>query len=128
MLVRAAVRIVALSAIVAGVTRVMPGVDVDGSGGLLWLALLFSTLNLVLAPALRLMMLPVARVSLALLLFLSNAALLAITAAMGGELAFDGSLALLLSAATLAAFSWLTEMALPIFPRRCRYAASSLVE
>ena len=52
MIVRLAIRLVVLAAIIGVVTRIVPGIHLHGGFvWLLWIALIFSIVNLILGPA-----------------------------------------------------------------------------
>jgi putative membrane protein len=80
MLVRLLIRLVILALIIALVARIVPGIHVHG--GFLWwvwIALIFSVVNLILGPIFHLLSLPLIILTLGLFLLIVNAALLAIT-------------------------------------------------
>ena len=59
MIVRLAIRLVVLAAIIGVVTRIVPGIHLHGGFvWLLWIALIFSIVNLILRPVFRLLSLP----------------------------------------------------------------------
>ncbi len=115
MLARLAIRLVVLAGIIAIVAGIVPGIHVDG-GFLtyLWVAVLFSLVNLIIGSILRLLTLPIIVVTLGLFLFVINAALLAITAWLSSDLAVDSFGAALLGGFLIAVFSWLAEFLLPL--------------
>jgi len=120
-LVRLALRLVVLAAIIAVVTRVVPGVHVHGGfGWYLWLALIFSGVNLILGPIFRLLSLPLILLTLGLFLLVVNGAILEITAAISSHLVIDSFGDAVLGALLISVFSWLAELLLPPMRRRSR--------
>ena len=114
MIVRLAVRLVVLAAIIYVVARIVPGIHVHGSVvWLLWVALIFSVVNLILGPIFRLLSLPFIIVTLGLFLLVVNAGLLAITAALTSHLDVDNFGSAVLGGFLIALFSWLAELLLP---------------
>ena len=90
MIIRLAIRLVVLAVIIDVVARIVPGIDVHGSFvWLLWVALIFSVINLILGPIFRLLSLPFILVTPDLFLLIINAGLLAITAALTTHLDVD---------------------------------------
>lgn len=115
MLARTALRIVVLAVIIGIVGSLVSGIHIDGGfATLLWLAVLFSVINLILGPLLRLLSLPVIVLTLGLFLLVINAALLAITAWISGDIAIDSFWAALEGGFLIAFFSWLAELVLPL--------------
>ena len=118
MLVRLAIRLVVLAVIIGVVTRIVPGIHLHGGFvWLLWIALIFSIVNLILGPVFRLLSLPLIVVTLGLFLLVVNAALLAITAAVSSHLTVDNFGSAVLGGFLIAVFSWLAELLLPVFHR-----------
>jgi Mycobacterial 4 TMS phage holin, superfamily IV len=67
MLIRLLIRLVVLAAIIDVVARIVPGVHVHGGFlWLLWVALIFSVVNLILGPLFKLLSLPFILVTLGL--------------------------------------------------------------
>jgi len=119
MIVRLAIRLVVLAAIIDVVARIVPGIRVHGSFlWLLWVALIFSVVNLVLGPLFRLLSLPFILLTLGLFLLVVNAALLAITAALTSHLDVDNFGSAVLGGFLIALFSWLAELLVPLMGRR----------
>jgi putative membrane protein len=119
LLFRIALRLVILAAIIAIVARVVPGITVTGGfGWYIWIALIFSVVNLILGPIFRLLGLPLIILTLGLFLLIINAALLGITAALTSHLSVDSFGAALFGGLLISVFSWLAELILP--PRRRR--------
>jgi putative membrane protein len=119
LLFRIALRLAVLAVIIAIVARIVPGITVYGGfGWYLWIALIFSLVNLILGPIFRLLSLPLIILTLGLFLLIVNAALLGITAALTSHLSVDSFGAALLGGLLIAVFSWLAELILP--PRRRR--------
>ncbi len=114
MIVRLAIRLVVLAVIIGVVARIVPGIHVIGGFvWLLWLALIFSAVNLILGPIFRLLSLPLIVVTLGLFLLVVNAALLAITAGLSDHLNIDNFGSAVLGGFLIALFSWLAELLLP---------------
>ena len=114
MLLRAAFRILVLALIIAAVTEIVPGIHVYGGfGWYVWVALIFSVVNMILGPIFRLLSLPLIVLTLGLFLLVVNAALLGITAALSSHLAVDSFGAAVLGGLLIAVFSWLAELLLP---------------
>jgi putative membrane protein len=115
MLLRAALRILVLAAIMGIVARIVPGIHVYGGfGTYLWVAFLFAIVNMILGPVLRLLSLPLIVLTLGLFLLVVNAALLAITAGLSSKLDVDGFGAAVFGGFLIAVFSWLAELVLPL--------------
>ncbi len=118
MIIRLVIRLVVLAAIIDVVARIVPGIHLHGSFlWLLWVALIFSVVNLILGPLFRLLSLPFIIVTLGLFLLVVNAALLAITAALTSHLDIDNFWSALLGGFLIALFSWLAELLLPMLRR-----------
>jgi putative membrane protein len=117
LLLRIALRLLVLAGIIALVEKIVPGIHVYGGfGWYLWIALIFSLVNLILGPIFRLLSLPLIVLTLGLFLLIVNAALLGITAALTSHLSVDSFGAAVLGGLLIAVFSWLAELVLP--PRR----------
>jgi putative membrane protein len=113
-LARLALRLVVLGLVIGIVAAIVPGIDVHGGFvWLLWIALIFSVVNLIVGPVLHLLTLPLIVVTLGLFLLVINAALLAITAGLSSHLDVDNFGAAVLGGLLIAIFSWLGEMLLP---------------
>ena len=114
MLLRLLIRLVVLAAIIDVVARIVPGIHVHGSFlWLLWVALIFSVVNLILGPLFKLLSLPFIVLTLGLFLLVVNAGLLAITAALTSHLDVDNFWSAVLGGFLIALFSWLAELLLP---------------
>jgi putative membrane protein len=114
-LLRLVIRFVVLALIIGLVAEIVPGIDVHGGfGWLLWIALIFSLVNLILGPLLRLLTLPIIVVTLGLFLLIINAALLGLTALLTSHLDIDGFWPAVLGGLLIAVFSWLAELILPL--------------
>jgi putative membrane protein len=119
MLLRLVLRLVVLACIIGIVAKIVPGVHVHGGfGALLWIAVLFSLVNLILGPIFRLLSIPLIILTLGLFLLVVNAALLAITAGLSKHLDVDSFGAALLGGLLISVFSWLAEMLLPLRGRQ----------
>jgi putative membrane protein len=123
-LVRLAMRLVVLAAIIDLVAWIVPGIHVHG-GFLwyLWLAVIFSVVNGILGPLFRLLTLPLIVLTLGLFLLVVNAALLGITAALSSHLDIDNFGSAVLGGLLIAVFSWLAEMILPLRRKTQRQAS-----
>ncbi len=119
LLFRMVTRLLVLTAIIAIVAKVVPGITVYGGfGWYIWVAFIFSIVNLILGPIFRLLSLPLIVLTLGLFLLVINAALLGITAALTSHLSVKNFGATVLGGLLIAVFSWLAELLLP--PRRRR--------
>jgi putative membrane protein len=119
MLIRLAIRLVVLAVIIGIVAWIVPGIQVNGGfGWLVWIALIFSLVNLILGPILTLLSLPFIILTLGLFLLVVNAALLAITAGLSEHLDIDNFWSAVLGGLLIAIFSWLAEMLMPARARR----------
>ncbi len=114
MLGRLAIRLVVLAMIIGLVAATVPGIDLHGSiVWLVWIALIFSLVNLILGPLFRLLSLPLIVITFGLFLLIVNAALLAITAGLSRHLDIHSFGAAVLGGLLIAVFSWLAELILP---------------
>ena len=110
-----ALRLVVLAAIIDLTARIVPGIHVHGGfGWLLWVAVIFSVVNLILGPLFHLLSLPFIILTLGLFLLVVNAALLAITAGLSSHLDIDNFGSAVLGGLLIAVFSWLAEVLLPL--------------
>lgn len=115
MLRRMLLRFVLLALIIGAVAAILPGIHVHGGfGALLWIALLFSLVNLILGPILRLLSLPFIVLTLGLFLIVIDAALLGLTAALTKHFDIDGFWWAVLGGILIAVFGWLAEMLVPL--------------
>jgi putative membrane protein len=122
-LVRLLIRLVVLAVIIDLVAYLVPGIHVHGGFiWTIWIALIFSVVNLILGPLFRLISLPLIILTLGLFLLVVNAALLGITAAFSSHLNIDGFWDAVLGGLLIAVFSWLAELLLPPRRRRAREA------
>jgi putative membrane protein len=97
----------------------VPGIDIHG--GFVWIALMFSVVNLILGPFFKLLNVPLIVLILGLFLLVINAALLAITAGVSEHLDVDNFGAAPLGDLLVIVFSWLAELVLPL---RCKSRAA----
>ena len=82
-LLRIALRLLILAVIIGVVEKIVPGIQVYGGfGWYVWVAFIFSVVNLVLGTLFRLLSLPLIVLLLGLFLLIVNAAVLGITAAL----------------------------------------------
>jgi putative membrane protein len=117
-----ALRVVVLAAIMYAVTRLVSGITVlanpEGTlgeaGTYLWVALLFAVVNSIVGPVLRLLSMPFVILTLGLFLLVINALLLGITAAVSDRLEVDGVLSAVVGGFLIALFSWIAELVLPL--------------
>ena len=125
MLGRLATRLVVLAVVIGLVAWLVPGIQVHGGfGWLLWIALIFSVVNLILGPIFRLLSLPLIILTLGLFLLVVNAALLAIVAGLSDHLDVDNFWSAVLGGFLIGVFSWLAEMLLPARAKRTRAPTS----
>ena len=118
-LARLAIRLIVLAVIIGVVAAIVPGIHVHGGFvWLLWIALIFSLVNLILGTLLRLLSLPLIIITFGLMLLVINTALLAITAGLTKHLDIDSFGAAFFGALLISVFSWLAELLVPIRPRR----------
>ncbi len=119
MLLRLLLRIVVLAVIIGIVANIVSGIHVTGGfGTLLWIAVLFSLVNAIIGPLLRLISLPFIVLTLGLFLLVVNAALLGITAALSSDLNIDNFWSAVLGGLLIAVFSWIADLILPLRRRR----------
>lgn len=117
-MLRLLIRWVVLALIIGAVAAIVPGIHVHGGFfALLWIALLFSLINLIVGPILRLFSLPLIVLTLGLFLLVIDAALFGLTAGLSSHLDIDGFWNALLGGALVAFFGLIAEMVLPIRPR-----------
>ncbi len=117
-----ALRVVVLAAIMYAVTRLVSGITVlanpEGTlgeaGTYLWVALLFAVVNSIVGPVVRLLSLPFVLLTMGLFLLVINAALLGITAALSDRLDVDGLVPAVVGGFLIAVFSWIAELVLPL--------------
>lgn len=125
-LVRFLLRVVVLAVIFWAVTQILKSsIHVEGgkfglAGTYLWIALIFAVVNTILGPLVRLLSLPFVWLTLGLFLFVVNAALLGITAALTDRLQVDGFWTAVAGGFLIAVFSWAAELILPIKVRSGR--------
>ncbi len=114
MLIRFAIRLVVLAGIIGLTEWIVSGIHVSGGFfAYLWIALIFSVVNLVLGPLFRLLSLPFIVLTLGLFLLVVNAGLLAITALLTSHLSIDNFWSAVLGGLLISVFSWLAELLLP---------------
>jgi putative membrane protein len=105
---------VLLSVAIALTAWLLPGVDVTG-GFLtyLWVAVIFSLVNVILGPLLHLLALPITMITLGLFALVVNAALVGITAWISDDLSVDGFLPAFVAAILISVFSALLSLLTP---------------
>jgi putative membrane protein len=115
MLRRGVLRLAVLTAIFAIVVEIVPGIKVHGGFfTYVWVAFLFSVVNLFIGTILRLLSLPLIFLTLGLFLLVIDALLLAITAGLSSKLDVDNFGSALLGGFLIAVFSWIAELILPL--------------
>jgi len=120
-LVRIILRIVVLAAIIGLVAALVPGLRVvGGPWWLIWIAIVYSLVNLFIGWILRLLTLPLILVTLGLFLLVINAALLYLTAFLTEHLQIDGIWSAVAAAFLISLFGCVAELILPL--RRHRRA------
>ena len=113
-MVRFLVRMVVLAAIIGLVADIVPGIHVHGGfGALLWIAFLFSAVQVILGPLLLLFSLPLIILTTGLFLFVVNTALLAITAGLSKHLDIDSFGSALLGSTLITVFGWIARRIYP---------------
>jgi putative membrane protein len=113
-LIRLALRLLIVAVIIDLVAWIVPGITVHGGfGWYIWLAVIFSVVNLIIGTVLRLISLPLIVLTLGLFLIVINAAVLAITAWLSSHLSIDSFGAALLGGLLVGVFSWLAELVMP---------------
>jgi putative membrane protein len=89
--VRLLLKLVVVAFTIGLTAELIPGIDVDGGfGTLLWIALLFTLVNLFLKPIAQLISLPLIVLTLGLFALVVNTAMLAVTAWLSSSLSIDG--------------------------------------
>lgn len=124
MVLRVLLRLVVLALIIGATAEIISGIHVTG-GFLtwLWLAVLFSLVNLIVGPILRIISIPLIILTLGLFLLVVNAALLGLTALLSSHLSIDNFWSALLGSVLISVFSWLAELILPLSGRRAEWQA-----
>jgi putative membrane protein len=118
--IRFALKVVIMALAFYGLTRLLPGIDIEGneegalgiSGTFLWVALLFAVVNAFVGPVLRFLSFPAILLSLGLFLLIVNAALLGLTAALSDRLSVDGFGTAVLGGLVLAVVGWVADQVL----------------
>jgi putative membrane protein len=112
MLARLLIRLVVLAVVIGVVAAIVPGIHVNGGFlWLLWIAVIFSVVNVILGPIFHLISLPLIVLTLGLFLLVVNAGLLAITAGLSSHLDVDNFGSAVLGGLLIAVFSALVELA-----------------
>jgi putative membrane protein len=115
MVLRLLLRLVVSAVIIGIVAKIVPGIHIHGGfGALLWIAVLFSFVNVICGPLLRLIGLPLIVLTLGLFFLVIDAGLLGITAALSSHLDIDSFGAALLGGVLIAICGWVAEIALPL--------------
>lgn len=119
MLIRLILRLLVLAVIIGAAAELVSGIHVHGGfGALVWLALLFSVVNLIVGPIVRLLTLPLILLTLGLFLLIINACLLALVAGLSSHLDIDNFTSAFLGALIITVFSWLAELLIPLVTPR----------
>ncbi len=120
-LVKLALRLVLVAVVFGLMAHFLPGIHVHGGfASLLWVAILFTVVNAIVGPLLRLLSLPVIVLTLGLFLLVINALLLALTAWLSSDLAVDSVGAAVLGGFIVAVASWIGEELFPLRRRKTR--------
>lgn len=121
MLIRLIVRLLILAVIIGAAAEIVSGIHVHGGfGTLVWLAFLFSAVNLIIGPIVRLLTLPLILLTLGLFLLVINACLLALVAGLSSHLDIDNFVSAFLGALIITVFSWFAELLIPLVTPRKR--------
>jgi putative membrane protein len=114
-LVRLGIRLVLVALVFGLSAHLVNGIHINGGFlSLLWIAVIFTLVNAIVGPILRLFSLPLVVLTLGLFLLIINAVLFAITAWLSSRLSVDSFGAALLGGIIVGFFSWLGEMFLPL--------------
>jgi putative membrane protein len=110
-LVYLAVRWVLLAAAIGLTAWLLPGFEVEG-GVLtyLWVAVIFSFVNVILGPLLHLLSLPITLITFGLFALVVNAALVGITAWISDDLSIDGFWPAFFAAILISVFSFVLRL------------------
>ena len=115
---RLVLRVVVLGLIIALVAKIVPGIHVHGGFfTFVWLGFLFSVVNTIIGPLLKLLSLPLIVLTAGLFLLIINAALLAITAGISSRLSISGFVAAVLGGLLIAIFTSIAQIVLPLRDR-----------
>ena len=119
MLARLGIRLLLVAVVFGVVAHLVNGIHINGGFlSLLWIAVIFTVVNAIVGPILRLLSLPLVVLTLGLFLLVINAVLFAITAWLSSRLSVDSFGAALLGGLIVGVFSWLGEMVLPLRGRK----------
>lgn len=114
MLIRILLRLLVLAAAIWATAWLLPNVTVHGGFfSYLWIAVLFSLVNMFLGPILRLVALPLTILTLGLFALVVNAALVGITAHLSKDLNIHGFWPAVFAALLISVFSALLNMLVP---------------
>ena len=118
MLIRLLIRLIGLALIIGLAAETVPGMHVHGGfGTLVWLAVLFSVVNLIVGTLARVLTLPLIVITLGLFLIIINAAMLALTAGLSSHLDIDNFWSAVLGGLVISFFSWILELLVPLARR-----------
>jgi putative membrane protein len=114
MLIRILLRLVVLATAIWATAWLLPDVHVRGGAvTYLWIAVLFSLVNMVIGPVLRLVALPLTILTLGLFALVVNAALIGITAKLSTDFNIHGFWTAVLAAILIAMFSAVLNVFVP---------------
>jgi putative membrane protein len=114
MVIRILLRLLILTAAIWLTAWLLPGVHVKGGFfTYLWIAVLFSLVNAIIGPFLRLIALPLTILTLGLFALVVNAALIGLTAKLSGDFNIDGFWTAVLAAILISVFSAVLNMLVP---------------
>ena len=103
-------RFLVVAAAVWLVAAYVPGIDVqEGVGSYLLIALIFSLVNLLVKPVLKLLSFPLLLLTLGLFLIVINAAMLGLTALLTERLDVDGVGPAFIAALVISAVTWVGD-------------------
>jgi putative membrane protein len=118
-IMRFLLKLVVVALAIALTAALVPGIDVDGGAlSLLWIAVIFSLVNLLIKPIATLLSLPLILVTLGLFALVVNAAMLGLTAWLTTDLDIDGFFPALFGAIIISVVLWVAELVLT--PRDAR--------
>lgn len=119
MLVRLALRLVLLALIFDLTAHLISGIHIEGGfWSWLWIAVLFSLVNLIIGPLFRILSLPLIVLTFGLFLLVVNAGLLGLTALLTNDLSIDNFWSALLGGLVISICSWVMDLVIPLRPRR----------
>ena len=103
-------RFLVVAAAVWLVAAYVPGIEVqDGVGSYLLIALIFSLVNLLVKPVLKLLSFPLLLLTLGLFLVVINAAMLGLTALLSERLEVDGIAPAVIGSLVISVVTWIGD-------------------